>query len=210
MKKTSNAQMLYKSDLTTKQLQKELMKGMKEAKKRMENLRKSGLSKSDFYQSNKKDFIDTPFGKIAKNETAFPFGNLNRLNTSKELAKVNRFLNSKSSTPKGLKKAEKDFIQAINENFGEEILNEKNVREFQKFMKMYKEKYAEQTNISSDKVVDAFKEAERLKISKKDMLENIELFIEKEEELSKMELEDVFEGGKIDRRRRFKLDDYLK
>ena len=123
---------------------------------------------------------------------------------------MNKFLNAKSSTPKGLKESELQFIEVINRNFGEDILNKKNVREFQKFMKIYKDKYADQTNLSSDKVVDVFKEAERLKINKKDMLENIELFIEKEEELSNMGVEDMFEDGVIDKRRRFKLDDYLK
>ena len=39
-------------------------------------------------------------------------------------------------------------------------------------------KYQEQANIPSDKIVDAFKHAERLKINKKDMLDNLELFIE--------------------------------
>ncbi len=195
-KKLSNAQLIYKQDKSTGELRKELTASLKVAKEKMRKLKEKGLSKSEFYQEHKKDFENV---NLKSN---------NRLNLSKELARVNQFLNSKSSTPKGLKQAEKNLIEVINEKYGD-MLNEKNVRDFQRFMKMYRDKYEEQVKLDSDKVVDAFKEAERLKISKKDMLENIEAFIENEEELQDMDLEDMFEDGKIDKRRRFKLEDYL-
>ena len=198
MKKLSNAQLIYRQNKTTSQLKSELRRGLKVAQSRMQKLKSAKLTKSEFYQEHKKDFeninLDTN----------------NRLNISKELAKVNQFLNSKSSTPKGLVQAEKRLIETINDKYGEDILNNKNVRSFQKFMKMYREKYQEQANIPSDKIVDAFKHAERLKINKKDMLDNLELFIENEEELESMSIEDLFEDGKVDKRRVFKLTDYLK
>lgn len=201
MKRKTNAQDIMKSLDDTAKMRRELRRKGEIARKRMQELLNQGFGKAEFFINNK-EYYDSPFGKM-------PMPN-SRKDIAKELAKMNRFLNSKSSTPKGLKESELKFIEAINNNFGEDILNEKNVRDFQKFMRLYREKYADQTQIDSDKVVDAFKEAERLKINKEDILANIELFIEKEEELSNMNLEDMFEDGVIDRRRRFKLDDYLK
>lgn len=199
MKKLSNTQQIYRSDKTTKELKGQLSRALKSARNRMSKLKSAKLSKSEFYQSHKKDF---------KEDILYKVGN-NRLKLSKELAKVNQFLNSKSSTPSGLKKSERQFIEVMNERYDDKFLNKKNVREFQKFMKEFKELYGEQSQLDSDKAVDSFKEAERLKINKKDMLENLELFIENEEDISNMNLEDMFEDGKIDKRRRFNLDDYL-
>lgn len=199
MKKPTNTQKIYRSDESTKGLMKLLKVAMKNARKKLDTLKKFGLSNTEFFQEHKKDFNESILDNVGKN----------RLKISKELAKTNRFLNSKSSTPKGLKKAEKQFIEVMNERYGEDLLNEKNVRDFQKYMKMYKSMYGEQSQIDSDKVVDSFKEAERLRINKKDMLLNLELFIENEEDISNMELDDMFEDGKIDKRRRFKFDDYF-
>ena len=199
MKKVSNAQQLYKSQKTTNQLKNTLKQSLKSVQSRLSKLKSSGLSRSEFYQENKNKF---------NNDILENVGN-NRLKITKELAKANRFLNAKSSTPQGLRKAEKQFIEVMNERYGEDLLNKNNVRDFQKYMKQFKEMYGEQSQLDSDKVVDSFKEAERLKINKKDMLMNLELFIENEEDISNMELEDMFEDGKIDKRRRFKLDDYL-
>lgn len=199
MKRLTNTQLIYKSKKTTEQLKKQLSKALDMARSRMVKLKSAKLSKSEFYQEHKKDF-----GKEVLENVGF-----NRLNISKELSKVNRFLNSKSSTSEGLLKAEEDFIDVMNERYGEAFLNKKNVRAFQRFMKDFKAMYGEQTQIDSDKVINAFKESERLKINKKDMLENLELFIENEEHIKSMNLEDVFEDGKIDKRRRFKVEDYL-
>ena len=199
MKKVSNAQQLYKSQKTTNQLKSALKQSLRSAQSRLSKLKSSKLTKSEFYQENKNKFNDDILENVGSN----------RLKITKELAKVNRFLNAKSSTPQGLRKAEKQFIEVMNERYGEDLLNKNNIRDFQKYMKQFKEMYGEQSQIDSDKVVDSFKEAERLKINKKDMLMNLELFIENEEDISNMELEDMFEDGKIDKRRRFKLDDYL-
>lgn len=199
MKKVSNAQQLYKSKKTTNQLKNTLKQSLKSVQSRLSKLKSSGLSRSEFYQENKNKFNDDILENVGNN----------RLKITKELAKANRFLNAKSSTPQGLRKAEKQFIEVMNERYGEDLLNKNNVRDFQKYMKQFKEMYGEQSQLDSDKVVDSFKEAERLKINKKDMLMNLELFIENEEDISNMELEDMFEDGKIDKRRRFKLDNYL-
>ena len=199
MKRLTNTQRIYKSNKTTKQLKKQLSKALDMARSRMAKLKSAKLSKSEFYQEHKNDFKKDVLENVG----------FNRLNISKELSKVNRFLNAKSNTPQGLRKAEKQFIEVMNERYGEDLLNKNNVRDFQRYMKQFKEMYGEQSQIDSDKVVDSFKEAERLKINKKDMLMNLELFIENEEDISNMDLEDMFENGKIDRRRRFKLDDYL-
>lgn len=199
MKKVSNAQQLYKSQKTTNQLKNVLKQSLKSVQSKLSKLKSSGMSRSEFYQENKNKFNDDILENVGSN----------RLKISKELAKVNRFLNAKSSTPQGLRKAEKQFIEVMNERYGEDLLNKNNVRDFQKYMKQFKEMYGEQSQLDSDKVVDSFKEAERLKINKKDMLMNLELFIENEEDISNMELEDMFDDGKIDKRRRFKLDDYL-
>lgn len=196
MKRVSNAQSIYKSKKSTSQLLNDLNKGLKIARQRLRTLKKSGLSSSEFYQNNKDNFKEIKVGK-------------NRLNISKELAKVNQFLNAKSSTPKGLLRAEKQFIEVFNERYGDNILNEKNVRIFQGFMKMYKEKYQDQVNLPSDIIVNAFIQSERLKISPKDILDNLETFAKYEEEISNMNLEDMFDNGVIDKRRRFKLSDYL-
>lgn len=199
MKKSSNTQQIYRSDKTTKELKYQLSRALKSARSRMNKLKSAKLSRSEFYQEHKNDFKESILDDIG----------FNRLNISKKLSKVNRFLNSKSSTPEGLLKAEEDFINVMNERYGDEFLNKKNVRAFQRFMKDFKAMYGEQSQIDSDKVVDAFKEAERLKINKKDMLENLELFIENEEHIANMTLEDLFKDKKIDKRRRFKVEDYL-
>lgn len=199
MKKLSNTQQIYRSDKTTKELKSQLSRALKSARNRMSKLKSAKLSRSEFYQEHKNDFKKDVLENVG----------FNRLNIAKELSKVNRFLNSKSSTPKGLLQAEEDFINVMNERYGDKFLNKKNVRAFQRFMKDFKAMYGEQSQIDSDKVVDAFKEAERLKINKKDMLENLELFIENEEHIANMTLEDLFKDKKIDKRRRFKVEDYL-
>lgn len=199
MKRLTNTQLIYRSKKTTEQLKKQLSKAMDMARSRMSKLKSAKLSRSEFYQEHKNDFKKDVLENVG----------FNRLNIAKELSKVNRFLNSRSSTPKGLLQAEEDFINVMNERYGDEFLNKKNVRAFQRFMKDFKAIYGEQSQIDSDKVVDAFKEAERLKINKKDMLENLELFIENEEHIANMTLEDLFKDKKIDKRRRFKVEDYL-
>lgn len=191
-----NAQEILKSDRSTRSLRLELEKSFKMAQERMNRLKEAGLSKSEFYREHRKDFKELEAG--------------NRLEISKELARVNRFLNAKSSTVKGLKEAEAQFIEAINKTMGEDYINANNVRRFQAFMNEYKDKYQEQTNIQSDTVVDAFLESERLMISKSDMLANLELFAEYKAELKNLTPEDILpDGAKLDRRRRFKLDDYF-
>jgi len=197
MKKLSNAQLIYRQGKTTSQLKSELRRGLKVAQSRMQKLKSAKLTQSEFYQEHKKDFVDV---NLDTN---------NRLNISKELAKVNQFLNSKSSTPKGLLEAEQDFIDIINTRFKKKILNSKNVRRFQRFMRMYKDKYQDQTNIPSHKVVDAFVESERLQISQADILANLEEFAENEEKLKKLKVENLFNNGVIDGRRRFTLEDYI-
>lgn len=199
MKRLTNTQLIYKSKKTTEQLKKQLSKALDMARSRMSKLKSAKLSRSEFYQEHKNDFKKDVLENVG----------FNRLNISKELSKVNKFLNSKSSTPEGLLKAEEDFIEVMNERYGEPFLNKKNVRAFQRFMKDFKAMYGEQTQIDSDKVVNAFKESERLKINKKDMLENLELFIENEEHIKSMNLEDLFKDKKVDKRRRFKVEDYL-
>lgn len=199
MKKVSNAQQLYKSKKTTNQLKNALKQSLKSVQSRLFKLKSNRMTRSEFYQENKNKFNYDILENVGNN----------RLKITKELAKANRFLNAKSSTPQGLRKAEKQFIEVMNERYGEDLLNKKNVRDFQKYMKQFKAMYGEQSQLDSDKVVDSFKEAERLKINKKDMLLNLELFIENEEDISNMEIEDMFEDGKIDKRRRFKLEDYL-
>lgn len=199
MKKVSNAQQLYKSKKTTNQLKNALKQSLKSVQSRLSKLKSNRMTRSEFYQENKNKFNYDILENVGNN----------RLKITKELAKANRFLNAKSSTPQGLRKAEKQFIEVMNERYGEDLLNKKNVRDFQKYMKQFKAMYGEQSQLDSDKVVDSFKEAERLKINKKDMLLNLELFIENEEDISNMEIEDMFEDGKIDKRRRFKLEDYL-
>lgn len=199
MKRLTNIQLIYRSKKTTEQLKKQLSKALEMARNRMLKLKSAKLSRSEFYQEHKNDFKKDVLENVG----------FNRLNIAKELSKVNRFLNSRSSTPKGLLQAEEDFINVMNERYGDEFLNKKNVRAFQRFMKDFKAMYGEQTQIDSDKVVNAFKESERLKINKKDMLENFELFIENEEHIANMTLEDLFKDKKIDKRRRFKVEDYL-
>lgn len=199
MKRLTNTQLIYRSKKTTEQLKKQLSKALEMSRSRMSKLKSAKLSRSEFYQEHKNDFKKDVLENVG----------FNRLNIAKELSKVNRFLNSRSSTPKGLLQAEEDFINVMNERYGDNFLNKKNVRAFQRFMKDFKAMYGEQTQIDSDKVINAFKESERLKINKKDMLENLELFIENEEHIANMTLEDLFNDKKIDKRRRFKVEDYL-
>lgn len=193
----TNAQEIYKSSISTRKLIKELESSFKMAQRRMQRLKKAGLSKSEFYREHRKDFIELDVGR-------------RRLEVSKELAMVNRFLSSKSSTVKGLKEAERQYIQTINEKvMFDNVLNEKNVRSFQAFMKEYYDKYVEQSELQSDIVIEAFVEAERLQLSKKDLLANLDMFNKYKEKIKNLKVEDFLqEGEKLDKRRRFKLSEY--
>ena len=202
--KGTNAQDIMKSDMTSQAMRKNLVSAQKEAKKRMDALKKAGCEFTDFYQNHKTDFREVPFG---------------RENMAKELARTNQFLQAKQSRVKGMKQASSELLELYNVNFfgyikgdspeSDPHLTEKSLPRFQSFMRYYKENIKKQTNIQSDVVVEAFLLAEKLHISHKDMLNNIDLFADYQKQLESMELKDMFPDGKVDNRYRFKLGDYM-
>lgn len=191
-----NAQKIAKSGRSTGQLQQDLVRRTEEANRRLGELKEAGFSNSQFYQEHKKGF------KVPKYQ--------DRVDTSKRLAKVNQFLNAKSSTVAGIKKARRDTIKALNESERVPVkITEKNLNKFLQFMDYYHNNVEKQTKIPSDFIVEMFGLHEKLHINLKDLMENMDEVANFKHELDKMKLEDMFPNGKVDNRVRFKVADYL-
>lgn len=192
----SNAQKIAKSSRSTGQLQQDLVRRTEEANRRLGELKEAGFSNSQFYQEHKKGF------KVPKYQ--------DRADTSKRLAKVNQFLNAKSSTVAGIKKARRDTIKALNESERVPVkITEENLNKFLQFMDYYHNNVEKQTKIPSDFIVEMFGLHEKLHINFKDLMENMDEVANFKHELDKMKLEDMFPNGKVDNRVRFKVADYL-
>lgn len=175
-----------------------LQKAQKQALSRMEALKNAGYEQSEFYKAHRTDFKEVPFGKE---------------NMAKELAMTNRFLASESSDVEKIASVREQTVKKFNKSlFGDESdgpINMENLDRFTDFMRFYRENIKRQTNLQSDTVVDAFLLAEKLHISHKDILTNLDLFSDYQKELQSMELEDMFPDGKVDNRYRFKVGDYI-
>lgn len=197
--KSTNAQAVSKSRRSTYQLRKSLEARINKANERLEKLKQAGYGESQFYQTHKKGF------KMPRS------GNPSRQELSKSLAEVNRFLSSKSSTVRGMKQARKEQLERLSTSPNVSgLVNEKNLDKFNKFMQYYRDHVQSQTKLPSDFVAnDLFGMSERLKINPQDLLDNIEDVTQFYHVLQDMSLEDMFPDGKIDKRRRFKVQDYL-
>ena len=196
--RASSAQEIMESGMSTRKMVSEYNRLSKMANARLERLERAGLESSEFYQEHKAGFgpLDTIFRK----------------NIAKELAELNRFLNAQSSTISGLRKSREDLIDVMNKRFGDGEtgpFNEENIDRFSRFMKEYRDKYKEQLNLASDKAVDLFLAKERLQLSEKDLWRNVDTFLDYEEELASMSVEDVL-GRRKNVGQRFKISTYLK
>ena len=192
----SNAQSIMKSKRATDLLKKDLTRRNEEANRRLGELKEAGFSDSQFYQNHKRGFKDAKY--------------MDRADISKRLAKVNQFLNAKSSTVAGIKKARRDTIKALNESNKVPVkITEKNLNKFLDFMNYYHNNVEKQTKIPSDFIVEMFSLHEKLHINLKDLMENMDEVANFKHELDKMKLEDMFPDGKVDNRVRFKVADYL-
>ena len=193
-----NAQKIAKSSRSTGQLRQDLIRRTEEANRRLGELKEAGFSQTQFYQDHKQGF------KVPKYQ--------DRADTSKRLAKVNQFLNAKSSTVSGIKKARRDTLKHLRESErmpeGVEI-TEKNLDKFLQFMDYYHNNVEKQLKIPSDFAVEMFGLHEKLHINFEDLMKNMEEVASFKHELDKMNLEDMFPEGKIDNRVRFKVADYL-
>ena len=197
---SSNAQEVYKSSKgrSTYQMNKSLESRINQANERLVKLKEAGFEKSQFYQNNRKGF-------------RMPKRQLDRMEMSKKMAEVNRFLGSQSSTVSGMKKSRREQIKALNESSKIEIeITEDNLDDFNKFMAYYKENVKNQTKMPSDFVAnELFGLHERLHISKEDLMKNMDEVYAFHHVLEWMSLEDMFPEGKINNRVRFKVADYL-
>lgn len=196
---SNNAQEIYKTSKsrTSYQMKKSLESRMRQANERLSELKEAGFGQTQFYQEHKKGF------KMPKQK-------MTRQEMSKKMAEVNRFLNAQSSTVSGMKRARKEELEKLKESKVSGLINEGNLDKFNKFMKYYRERADKQTKIPSDFVAtNLFDLSERLKIRPQDIIDNMEEVMSFYHVLEDMSLEDMFPEGKIDRRRRFTVADYL-
>lgn len=197
--RASSAQEIMESGMSTRKMRSEYNRLSKMANARLDRLSRAGLEASEFYQEHKAGFG--------------PLDTTGRKNIAKELAELNRFLNAQSSTISGLRESRKDLIDVMNKQYGDGEgggpFNEENIDRFSKFMKEYRDKYKEQLNLASDKAVDLFLAKERLQLSERDLWRNVDTFLDYEEELESMSVEDVL-GRRKNVGQRFKISTYLK
>ena len=168
------------------------------ANERLEKLKEAGFEKTQFYQNHRKGF-------------EMPKEQLGRKGMSKRMAEVNRFLNSQSSTVGGMKRTRRDIINSLNKSSKIELkITEENLDDFLDFMTYYDEHVKNQTRIPSDFVAnEVFNMHQNLQVSKEDLMKNMEAVYDYEEQVKNMKLEDMFLDGKVDKRVRFKVADYL-
>lgn len=170
---------------------------MKQANERLEKLKEEGFTQSQFYQEHRKGF------KMPKQD-------MTRQELSKKIAEVNRFLNAQSSTVTGIRRARKEELEKLKESKVAGLVDEGNLDKFNKFMQYYRERANKQTKAPSDFVAtNLFDLSERLKIRPQDIINNMDEVMSFYHVLEEMSLEDMFPDGKIDRRRRFTVADYL-
>lgn len=192
-----NAQSIMKSKRATDLLKKDLTRRTEEANRRLGELKEAGFSDSQFYQNHKRGFKDARY--------------LDRADISKRLAKVNQFLNAKSSTVAGLKKARRDTIKALNESERVPVkITEQNLNKFLQFMDYYHNNVEKQMKIPSDFIVEMFGLHEKLHIDFMDLMKNMDEVAHFQHVLKDMKFEDMFpDKESIDTKRRFKVADYL-
>lgn len=197
---SSNAQEVYKSSKSRSayQMNRSLESRINKANERLEKLKEAGFEKTQFYQNHRKGF-------------EMPKEQLGRKGMSKRMAEVNRFLNSQSSTVGGMKRTRRDIINSLNKSSKIELkITEENLDDFLDFMTYYDEHVKNQTRIPSDFVAnEVFNMHQNLQVSKEDLMKNMEAVYDYEEQVKNMKLEDMFLDGKVDKRVRFKVADYL-
>lgn len=91
------------------------------------------------------------------------------------IAKVNQFLGSQSSTLSGYEKSRQQTIRAFNDA-GYTNINESNVDLAISFMEDWRAKYQSQINVPSEYVLKVWEQAQRLKLSKDDLIKNMDYY----------------------------------
>lgn len=186
----SNAQRIKKSKRSDFQLRRSIEARSKDANQRLSRLIEKGYGRDQFVQEHKGGFH---FFEGMTTDEKFE---VKRIDLSKELARIDRFLNAKSSRITGIKESRQATIKALNDNdkIGFEI-TEENYDDFQDLMNEYRNKYKNQVrNIQSDKVInELWRFHEEFKISAQELKENMVEFVEHIHEIENTSMEDIKE-----------------
>lgn len=175
------------------------------ANERLKELKEAGFEQSQFYKNHRYGF-KMPEGLISKREM------------SKRLAEVNQFLNAKSSTVEGMKKARRDLLNTFSKSKNiSNTVTEENLDRFLDFMDYYADMVEKQGRyIGTDEVaVDMFELQESLHLKKNDILNYADKFRDYKEDLKKKKPEDLLSGDETPEekakilRRKFSLQEYL-
>lgn len=206
--RTSSTAEVRKSSRSTAQLRAQYERVAKAANKRLEKLKEAGFGSSEFVQNHKNgfktDIMYDQYGRVRS-----------RTEVSKMLAEVNRFMNAESSTVRGLKKARQELLDSLHDVDEEgnptryEGITEENLDKFTKFMDMYHSSVEAQTNYSSETAVQAFILGEKLHISQKDLLKNMDRVYRNYEQLESLDVSMLI-GDESPGRKRFSFSDYEK
>lgn len=99
----------------------------------------------------------------------------------KQLYDVARFLNLRTSSFQGARKARREFVETMQER-GYDFINESNAAEFGKFMGAV-QKHKEAKGYDSDQIADLFRQAKEKRIDPKTLADDFEFWLEHSEEL---------------------------
>lgn len=186
----SNAQKIKKSKRSDFQLRRSIQARSKDANERLERLKARGFSRDQFVQEHQEGFhffegMDVDERRAVK-----------RSELSKELARIDRFLNARSSRISGLRESRKNTIDALNKTgkFGFEV-NESNYDDFQILMSEYRNNYKNQVNfMQSDVVMDnLWQMKENLQLTAEEIRENMSTVLWNLEEMANTTMEDIEE-----------------
>ena len=114
-------------------------------------------------------------------------GNVDMNKFSSELSETATFLNRDNTTISGFRKQLKSSIDSFNRLFEDNPINEENIFDLYDFLEDYRQKYKVQDIPDSDEVIDVWVEAQRLNISSKSLLKDIDYWSEHYEDMQDLE-----------------------
>lgn len=148
----------------------------KEAKKEYSRLR--SIANKRLQRLGKSEFA----GSTTYKNWSAGFETLENLGKERDLRKalydVARFLNTKTSTVTGARKAQSEFVKTMNE-MGYTFINRQNAQQFGEFMREVK-KHADYKGRDSEQLVDLYKTAKEKRIEPLSLAKNYEKWFDNE------------------------------
>lgn len=152
-------------NFTLSEARKEYSKLRSIARKRLERLGSSEFATGSTYKN-----WQAGFEKVSELK--------NERDLRKALYDVSRFLNVKTGTVSGARKAQKEFVKTMNE-MGYDWINRKNAQQFGEFMREVK-KHVDYKGRDSEQLVDLFRIAKEKRIEPISLARNYEKWFENE------------------------------